>query len=163
MDWTLAWLEGLEFMPHGQCILWDSWILWPRVAAHFVIFLSYMVISWSISRYVRKLPAPQYRWLGWGFVLFIGFCGVTHAGAILVNWWAAYRPENVLLAVTALFSAGTAYWVRVHLPDILALPNIADLQARAATHDTDMLRLRGALEKLEKHVQDRQASEVGDV
>lgn len=150
------WLIDLRFMPHGQCILWDPWILFPRVAFHLTIFLSYLLISWLIAVVLTRRRDTAFSWIGWGFFTFILLCGLTHGMAIVVNWWAAYRPENALLGVTAFASALTAGWLRKHLPAILALPSIQQLQKQVDAGNTDRGELRGVLGQLQQQLEDLQ-------
>ena len=142
------WFDDQEFMPHGACVLWRPEVLWPRVAFHGAIALAYFVISGSMSFYLRSKPDVSFSWIGWGFVSFIAACGVTHAFAILVNWIPAYRPENIVLGVTAALSCGTAYYVWRYLPTFMEMPTVKALQRQVQSQDADMQRLKDVLAEL---------------
>lgn len=137
-----------EFMPHGQCIRWEPWVLWPRVSFHGVIATSYGIISISMAQYLRSKPDVSFPWVAWGFVAFIAACGLTHAAAIFVNWNPAYRAENILLGVTAILSGATAYYVRRYLPSMMEIPTVQSLQRQMQDRDADLRRLQDVLTEL---------------
>jgi hypothetical protein len=129
MTW-LDWLLGTLFMPHGHCILWTPWLLWPRVIADAVIAGSYYAIPLGMASYLRRKVTVSFRWLVWLYVGFIALCGTTHVFDVITIWWPIYVADTLVRVATAAVSVTTACLVAIYLPKFLESPTAADLQVR---------------------------------
>lgn len=109
MDW-LRWLfDADSFVTRDRCGDWGT--ITPAVyrAASWVIALSYFFIAASLALVVRKNYSMFLRfWIGWGFVTFVFWCGMTHVMDAAAFVWAPYRLFTLVLLVTAMVSAATA-------------------------------------------------------
>jgi hypothetical protein len=97
-----------NFMPHGHCYLWRPEILWLHVVSDAIICLAYLMIPVFIFILLRKRPSFPHKWILLMFGLFITFCGITHAVAIVTIWKPYYGVEGVFKAITAAVSITTA-------------------------------------------------------
>jgi hypothetical protein len=110
-----------EWMPHGFCFLWQGPILIPTIVTNAAIALSYLSISislWSVRAYIRQpvelLVRSEPRLLNYAlgsFAMFILWCGLTHLMDIVVIYQPYYGVQVFFLAMTAIFSTTTAYWL----------------------------------------------------
>jgi hypothetical protein len=110
-----------QWMPHGFCFLWQPVILYLTIGTNAVIALSYLSISislWAVRAYIRQpvelLVKSEPRLLNYAlgsFAMFILWCGLTHLTDIVVIYLPFYQIQVFFLAMTALFSASTAYWL----------------------------------------------------
>lgn len=149
MNW-LGDLFRMDFMPHGQCILWRPEVLILMVVADALIVLAYMTIPWTLMHFVRRRRDLEFNWIFYLFASFIVLCGLTHAMSILTIWKPIYRAEAVLKLMTGLVSLATA-WLLIRLtPTLLRYPSPHDLQEANA-------RLEKANDELEQAVAERTA------
>ena len=110
-----------QWMPHGFCFLWQPVILYLTIGTNAVIALSYLSISislWAVRAYIRQpvelLVKSEPRLLNYAlgsFAMFILWCGLTHLTDIVVIYSPFYQIQVFFLAMTAMFSASTAYWL----------------------------------------------------
>lgn len=134
------------YMPHGYCYLWNPSLVWLHVISDLLTAIAYYSIPLTLFYFVRKrsdLPYPQI------FVLFGAFivsCGTTHLMEIWTLWHSTYWLSGWLKALTAIVSVYTAIELIPIVPEALALPSPAQLEA--------------ANRQLAKEVSDRQKTEV---
>ena len=86
----------IPLLPHGQCLLWGSALLWLHLIADAVIATAYYSIPVTLGTLVWKrkdLPLSRIFWL---FGLFILGCGTGHLLEIWTIWWPNYRAEGVV-------------------------------------------------------------------
>ena len=56
-----------DYMPHGQCFLWEPGVLWLNVGSDLFIMAAYYTISASLFYFLYKRADVPFRWM---FVLF---------------------------------------------------------------------------------------------
>jgi len=104
----LRQLFSSDFMPHGQCLLWQPGVLWLHVVSDCLIAAAYYSIPIALFFLVRKHLTAGLRWLVLMFGGVILACGATHAIAVWNIWHAAYGVEGIVKAITAVLSVATA-------------------------------------------------------
>jgi signal transduction histidine kinase len=163
MSQLIAWLfDYSTFTPHGFCLLWDPSLIWAEAGADLVIAIAYITIPLMLLYFVgkrRDLAFPSAFIL---FALFILFCGSTHILEALTFWLPLYDLETALKVLTALVSVATAVALWSWMPQILALPSPAHVQALNADLSQQILErrkaedaLRSANQELEIRYQER--------
>jgi PAS domain S-box-containing protein len=160
----LSRLFSSDFMPHGHCYLWRPEILWLHVFSDGVITTAYYFIPLALVYFVRKRKDLPFNWMFLLFGVFIFACGTTHLMEIWTVWNGTYRLAGVIKAITAVASVGTALALVPLIPQALALPSPAQLQAANTKLEEEVrerLQAEGALEEarseLETKVQERTA------
>lgn len=101
----------MDFQPHGCCILWNPWVLWPWVIFNGLIFGSYMSISYQLyglRGMIGQILAEGKFDVLWWFAAFIVLCGWTHLVDIITMWDPIYWMANSVLCVCAIASVRTA-------------------------------------------------------
>ncbi len=127
----LRFLEKLfstDFMPHGQCLLWQPGVLWLNVVSDSVIALSYFAIPFILAYFVFKRRDLGFNRIFLMFSAFIFLCGTTHLLDVLVLWVPIYRFQGVVKLLTAGVSAAAAGMLVPVVPRMLVLPNPARLE-----------------------------------
>lgn len=127
-DWSIAWLAGSEFMPHGHCYLWTPSLLWTYVASDLLIGAAYYSIPLALMYFVQKRRDLQFNWIFILFSLFIFACGTTHLIAVWTIWQPVYWIDASLKAVTALLSIVTACLLWPLIPRALRIVSPGQLQ-----------------------------------
>jgi hypothetical protein len=117
-----------SFMPHGQCLLWDSGLLWLHVVSDGLITFSYLCISVALIYLVQKRKDLAFPWIFSLFGSFIFLCGVTHAFGIWILWVPVYWIEGEVKLLTAVVSLATTVLLIPLIPKALALPTPAQLE-----------------------------------
>jgi len=134
------------FMPHGHCYLWETEVMWLHIVSDALITLAYLTIPVTLIYIARKQKDLPFDWMFACFGMFILACGATHALEVWTIWDPVYRLSGTLKAITALASIATASLLIRLIPQLLAIPSIASLQA--------------ANEALAKEVVERQRAEA---
>lgn len=130
-------------MPHGHCYFWRPEILWPHVLGDGLTALAYGIIPTLLYRFIKARPDVKYPYVFLAFSLFILFCGLTHALAIVSVWQPIYRAEAVAKMATAVVSMGTVGLLFTLYRPLLAIPSAEQL--RQINQE-----LRGEIEQREK-------------
>jgi hypothetical protein len=117
-----------SFLPHGQCLLWDSGLLWLHVGSDATITLSYVAISIALVYLVSKRNDLAFPWVFGMFGAFIFLCGTTHLLAIWILWDPVYWTEGMVKLVTAAVSLVTAGLLIPLMPKVLAMPTPSQLE-----------------------------------
>lgn len=125
----LNFLSSSEFMPHGQCFLWEPWLLWSHVISDLIIFLAYYSIPVLLIYFIKKRTDIQFGWMFSLFGSFIVLCGTTHLIAIVTIWQPVFWLAAFFKGITALVSIVTAYLLWLLLPKLIALPSPSQLEA----------------------------------
>lgn len=97
-----------EFMPHGNCYLWNPGLVWLHVISDTLIAAAYFTIPFTLLWLVRKRRDLPFGWMFGLFGTFIVACGTTHVMEVWNLWHAEYWLAGVLKAVTAVASVATA-------------------------------------------------------
>ncbi len=148
-------------MPHGQCYLWQPGVLWSNVLGDGLIAVAYFLIPLSLFLLYRRREV-RFRFIVLLFVLFIGFCGLTHLIGAITTWIPMYQISGAVKDVTALISLGTAYTLWRIMPQALTLPTPMQLERANALLSSEVQRrmdaeeaLRNANFDLERRIRER--------
>ncbi|MEQ8755667.1 MAG: response regulator [Coleofasciculus sp. G1-WW12-02] len=139
-------LLPFSFIPHGHCYLWQTNLVSLHVASDSLIALAYYSIPGTLLYFVNKrrdIPFPKVFFL---FGAFIIACGMTHVMGVWTLWYPHYWLSGGIKAITALISCYTALALIPLVPQALALPSPAQLEA--------------ANQALETQIRDRQQAEA---
>lgn len=133
--------EG-SFIPHGHCYLWNSGLVWLHILSDFLIALAYYSIPISLIYFAYKRKDLPFKNLMLLFGAFIFSCGTIHVMEVWTLWHPTYWLSGSIKAFTALISVYTASILVPIIPQALALPSPAQLEASNA-------QLKAALENLQ--------------
>ncbi len=129
--WTLLG-DGVPFLPHGYCYLWQPGLVGLHVVSDSIIALAYYSIPLGLVYFVRKRRDLPFHWMFVMFAVFIIACGTTHLMEIWTLWHPSYWLSGAVKVVTAAASIGTAAVLVPLLPKAIALPSPAQLAAMNA-------------------------------
>lgn len=118
-----------QFMPHGQCFLWQSSVLWLHVGSDVFIASAYYIISISLFFFLHKRADIPFKWMFVLFGLFIFACGTTHVMAVWTIWSPAYWAEGWVKFITAGLSFSTGMLLIPLIPKAMALRSPTELEA----------------------------------
>jgi signal transduction histidine kinase/ActR/RegA family two-component response regulator len=118
-----------EFMPHGQCFLWQSSVLWLHVGSDVFIASAYYIISISLFYFLYKRADIPFKWMFVLFGLFIFACGTTHVMEVVTIWFPAYWTEGWVKFMTASVSFSTGMLLIPLIPKAMALRSPMELEA----------------------------------
>ncbi len=152
------------FIPHGHCYLWKPELVWLHIVSDALIALAYYSIPITLVYFVRKRHDVPFHWIFWLFGAFIVACGTTHLMEIWTLWHPTYWLSGSIKAITAIVSVYTAFELVSLVPQALALPSPAQMEAtnRELLHQiTERQRAEDSLQKandeLEIRVRNRTA------
>lgn len=128
MSDLLPWLIPSGYLPHGQCLLWESGLLWLHTIADSVIVLAYYSIPFTLAHFVKKRTDLSFGWILHLFSAFIFACGTTHLLSIWTLWHPVYLVEGLTKVVTAVLSLVTAILLLKLVPQALKWPSPAQLE-----------------------------------
>jgi PAS domain S-box-containing protein len=128
MEELVSSLVPSPFLPHGQCLLWDSSLLWLHAVSDGIIVLSYYSIPFLLAYFVYKRRDLAFRWMFLLFGAFIFGCGTTHVFGIWTLWEPVYWLEGMVKLMTAGVSVLTAMLLVPLVPKALTLPSPAELE-----------------------------------
>ncbi|MEM1170730.1 MAG: ATP-binding protein [Cyanobacteria bacterium P01_H01_bin.35] len=119
-----------QYMPHGNCYLWQTSLVWLHLLSDLLIALAYFSIPAMLVYFIckRKKEIPFLGVFGL-FGAFIILCGVGHLLEVWTLWHPAYWVSGVEQAMTALVSCCTALQMATLLPQFLALKTPEQLEA----------------------------------
>ena len=130
LDGLTHWLfDPAGLTPHGFCLLWDPGLIWTHIVSDAGIGLAYFSIPLVLAIFARQRRDLLFRPVFVLFAAFILLCGTGHWLDLLTLWVPAYGLEEAVKAATALVSVLTAIALWRLLPQALALPSSAQLQA----------------------------------
>ncbi len=118
-----------EYIPNGHCYLWQTNLLWLHVVSDLMTALAYYSIPLMLLYFVRQRQEVPFKGI---FVLFSAFiitCSTTHLLEIWTLWHPAYWLLGFVKLLTGLVSIYTAIELFPVIPQALALPNPAQLEA----------------------------------
>jgi len=117
-----------QYMPHGQCYIWQPELLWLHVLSDALIALAYYSIPLTLIYFVRQRSDVPFKGIFILFSLFIFSCGTTHILSIWTVWHPDYWLSGLIKAITAIISLITAFTLIPTLPKALALRSPAELE-----------------------------------
>src|SRR4028118_752342 len=133
------------FIPHGHCYLWKTDLVVLHVASDLVIALAYYSIPMMLVYFVQKRRDVPFNGVFLLFGAFIIACGTGHLIDIWTLWHPTYWVSGFWKAITAGISFYTAVVLFPLIPQALALPSPAQLEA--------------ANQALENEIRDRKQAE----
>lgn len=129
MDFFRGFLATKQFIPHGHCYLWQPGLLWLHIMSDSLIALAYCSIPIMLVCLVYKRQDIPFNSMFLMFGAFIIACGVTHIMDIWTLWHPTYWLSGTLKAITAFVSVYTAVKLVPLIPQALALPCPAQVEA----------------------------------
>lgn len=142
---TSPWANRNPFIPHGHCYLWQPELVLLHLISDTLIGLAYYSIPITLIYFVRKRQDLPFNWIFQLFGIFIVACGTTHLMEVWTLWHPTYWLSGTIKFVTATVSVYTAVLLVPIIPQALALPSPAELEA--------------ANQELQKQVAERQQAE----
>lgn len=146
------------FMPHGHCYLWKTGLVGLHVVSDSLIALAYYSIPVILICFVKKredVPFPKIFWL---FGAFIIACGTTHLMEVWTLWNPDYWISGIIKALTAIVSLYTALELIPIIPQALALPSPAKLEAINRKLEQEILERQKIEEALKAYMEQLEAS-----
>ena len=129
MEFLYNFFYSGNFIPHGHCYLWKPELVWLHVLSDTLIALSYYSIPLTLIYFVRKREDIPFKIIFLLFGAFIISCGTTHVMGIWTLWHPVYWLSGAIKAITAFVSFYTAIILIPLVPQALALPSPAQLEA----------------------------------
>jgi PAS domain S-box-containing protein len=117
------------FIPHGHCYLWKPGLVGLHIASDALVALAYYSIPLMLIYFVEKRKDIPFNWIFLLFGAFIVACGTTHVMEIWTLWHPTYWLSGLIKALTAAVSLYTAAMLVPLIPQALALPSPAQLEA----------------------------------
>lgn len=142
---TSPWANRNPFIPHGHCYLWQPELVLLHLISDTLIGLAYYSIPITLIYFVRKRQDLPFNWIFQLFGIFIVACGTTHLMEVWTLWHPTYWLSGTIKFVTATVSVYTAVLLVPIIPQALALPSPAELEA--------------ANQELQKQIAERQQAE----
>ncbi|MEC4886496.1 MAG: ATP-binding protein [Scytonema sp. PMC 1070.18] len=155
MDFFQSFFSG-NFIPHGHCYLWKPELVSLHVISDIIIALSYYSIPLTLLYFVKKREDVPFKTVFLLFGAFIISCGTTHMMEVWTLWYPVYWLSGTIKAVTAIVSFYTALTLIPLVPQALALPSPAQLEAanRALQEEnTERLRVEKELRQYKDHLE----------
>jgi signal transduction histidine kinase len=118
-----------NFIPHGHCYLWQPGLVWLHILSDSIITFSYYSIPLMLIYFVRKREDVPFKNIFILFGAFIISCGTTHVMEVWTLWHPYYWLSGAMKAITAFISFYTALTLIPLIPQALALPSPAQLEA----------------------------------
>lgn len=117
------------FIPHGHCYLWKPELVGLHLISDVLIAIAYYSIPITIFYFVRRRQDLPFNSIFLMFGAFIVFCGTTHLMEVWTLWHPTYWLSGAIKSATAAISVYTAIQLVPIVPQALALPSPAQLQA----------------------------------
>jgi signal transduction histidine kinase/CheY-like chemotaxis protein len=156
-----------QYMPHGNCYLWQTPLVGLHVISDGLIAVAYFSIPILLVYFIRKRQDVPFGNVFLLFSAFIISCGLGHLLDIWTLWYPAYWLSGLEHAITALISCYTALALVVLLPQFLALKTPEELaainrklQQQINERQRAEIALRTAYDDLERRIQERTADLV---
>jgi PAS domain S-box-containing protein len=118
-----------SFIPHGHCYLWKTNLVLLHVASDSIIALAYYSIPIMLVYFAQKRQDVPFQGIFLLFGAFIVACGTGHLMDVVTLWHPVYWLSGFLKASTAIVSFYTALVLVPLIPQALALPSPAQLEA----------------------------------
>ncbi|MCC5637416.1 GHKL domain-containing protein [Nostoc sp. CHAB 5844] len=129
MAFVLNFFTSNNFIPHGHCYLWQTDLVWLHILSDSIIAFSYYSIPLTLVYFVRKREDIPFKNIFILFGAFIISCGTTHLMEIWTLWHPYYWLSGTIKAITAIISFYAALTLIPLVPQALALPSPAQLEA----------------------------------
>ncbi|MBW4682444.1 MAG: PAS domain S-box protein [Microcoleus vaginatus WJT46-NPBG5] len=153
-----------NFLPQGDCYLWNSGLIWLHVLSELLIALSYYAIPLLLVYFIRKRQDAPFRWIFLLIGSFLVAGGTTHLISVSVLWHPNYWIAAFINAITAAISLLTAALLVPLLPNALGISSPIQLELVNKTLQKEVGERRQAEERvrtlnaeLEERVRERTA------
>ncbi|MGP1387317.1 MAG: GAF domain-containing sensor histidine kinase [Thainema sp.] len=118
-----------QYIPHGHCYLWQPELVWLHIVSDTLTAVAYYSIPLMLLYFVRKRQDVPFQGVFLLFSAFILACGTTHVMEVVTLWHPVYWLSGTIKLMTASISLYTAYTLVGLIPQALALPSPAQLEA----------------------------------
>ena len=118
-----------QYMPHGQCYLWQPQLLWLHLLSDLLIGLAYYSIPIILIYFLRQRKDVPFKQVFFLFGAFFISYGTAHFIEIWTLWHPVYWISGLIKAFTALISVYTAITLVPIIPQTLALSSPVQLEA----------------------------------
>ncbi|WP_375443127.1 sensor histidine kinase [uncultured Nostoc sp.] len=122
-------MSDSSFIPHGHCYLWKPSLVSLNIISDSLIALVYYSIPIILIYFVHKRKDFPFKWILLLFGAFIVSCGTTHVMDVWTLWHPTYWLSTFIKFITAIISLYTAIALLPIIPQALALPSPAQLEA----------------------------------
>lgn len=122
-------LTTKQFVPHGNCYLWNSGLVWFHAISDSLITVAYYSIPLLLLYFVRQRQDLPFPYMFRLFSAFIIACGTTHLMEVWTIWHPTYWLSGVTKLLTAIISLYTVSELIPVIPQAMALPSPAQLAA----------------------------------
>ncbi|MEH2253215.1 sensor histidine kinase [Nostoc sp.] len=129
LEFLQNFLTDSSFIPHGHCYLWKPSLVWLNIISDSLIALVYYSIPIILVYFVHKRKDFPFKWILLLFGAFIVSCGTTHVMDVWTLWHPTYWLSTFIKFITAIISLYTAIALLPIIPQALALPSPAELEA----------------------------------
>ncbi|MBD3885573.1 PAS domain S-box protein [Phormidium tenue FACHB-886] len=134
------------FVPHEHCYLWKPGLVGLHITADALIALAYYSISIALLYFVCQRKDLSFKWIFLLSGAFIISYGTLHLLEIWALWYPIYWLSCSMRAITALISIFTALKLLPLIPQVLAIPNPAELQRLNEALQISQTRFAGILD-----------------
>jgi PAS domain S-box-containing protein len=163
-EFLTSLLRSGPFIPHGHCYLWNTALVWLHLLSDVTIALAYFSIPLTLLYFVKNREDLPFQKIFLLFSAFIIACGMTHVMEVWTLWHPTYWLSGAMKAITAIVSLFTAMTIVPLVPQALALPSPAQMEAtnqqlkiQMAERERAEASLRNAYDHLEHYIQERTA------
>jgi signal transduction histidine kinase/DNA-binding NarL/FixJ family response regulator len=116
------------YMPHGNCYLWQTPLVWLHLVSNLAIAIAYFSIPALIIYFTYKRKDLPFLRVFILFGAFIVACGIGHLLDVVTLWYPLYWISGIERAMTALVSCYTAIELVWLLPRFLSLKTPEQLE-----------------------------------
>jgi signal transduction histidine kinase/DNA-binding NarL/FixJ family response regulator len=116
------------YMPHGNCYLWQTPLVWLHLVSNLAIAIAYFSIPALIIYFTYKRKDLPFLRVFILFGTFIVACGIGHLLDVVTLWYPLYWISGIERAMTALVSCYTAIELVWLLPRFLSLKTPEQLE-----------------------------------
>ncbi|MDB9313368.1 ATP-binding protein [Spirulina sp. CS-785/01] len=127
-DFLQAIFSPDQYMPHGNCYLWQTPLVWLHVISDGLIAIAYFSIPVLLIYFLHKRRDISFPKVFILFVAFILSCGIGHLLDVWTLWHPAYWLSGIERAGTALISCYTAVEMVNLFPRFLSLKTPEQLE-----------------------------------
>jgi signal transduction histidine kinase len=125
----LSWLSRMDFLPRGNCYLWQGDIILLQTLADGMIAVAYFSIPVLLLTLIRKRKRRSIGWMFWVFAIAFLLSGITHIFNIATIWQPAYSVEAAIKIATGAAWLITAVVLLKAIPQFLAMPMPEEMSA----------------------------------